>query len=442
MNYKKSFYNVIIEELEENKKLIYNTYSGIYGVMDGSTQLLYDDIENIDLNSVIDKKDMKNIDIMKKAGYIVPVNSDELVALRLKRAKSKYDNNRLHLTIAPTLDCNMCCPYCYEDKNKSIMSKEVQNELINFVKRHLDTYPNIKDFSVTWYGGEPLLQKEIIYYLSQEFIKICSERQITYMAGMITNGVLLNREIAEYLVNNCRLYKVQITVDGMRERHNKSRILISGADSFGIIMKNIEDCKDILSIYIRTNVDKKNMKEIEELTRYFLQEKNFVKNPRFYLAPVENHSKNEVHNKNNYLDIDEFVELDTNFIRFCYTHNQDNMAKELFPKGRNVFCAAEEMLTYVIDPDGDYYTCWLRIGNKECSIGNICNPFTMTSEYGKWLFMDLHEKCERCKYLPLCQGGCAANRMDKGGEPQCPHSFYTYKEKLKLAYKDYELKKA
>lgn len=367
---------------------------------------------------------------------------DELSSIKLNRAKSKYHDNSLSLTIAPTLDCNMCCPYCYEDKNKTVMSEEIQNKLIDFVERHLKDYPNIESFTVTWYGGEPLLQKEIIYNLSRELIKLCDDKQIKYGAGMITNGILLDRETAECLANDCKVSYIQITVDGMREQHNKSRILIGKGDSFGIIMKNIEDCKDILSIAIRTNVDRKNIKEIEKLTKYFLQEKKFIDNPRFYLAPVENYSENDIFNGGDYLYIDEFSELDTKCLKLCYTYNKENMIRGLYPQRRSINCSAEKTLTYVIDPDGDYYTCWLRIGKKECSIGNLSRPLTVTSEYSKWLFGKLHEKCKQCQYLPLCQGGCAARRMDEGGEPRCPHSLYTYKEKLKLAYEDYASKKA
>jgi len=63
-----------------------------------------------------------------------------------------------------------------------------------------------------------------------------------------------------------------------------------------------------------------------------------------------------------------------------------------------------------------------------------------TEKYLKWLLLDLHEKCEECEYLPLCQGGCGVHRL-KGGEPQCILTYYKYKDTLKLAYKDYLLQK-
>ena len=47
MGHKKSRYNVEIDRLDDGGILIYNTYSGIFGIMDVKTQAMYNDIENI-----------------------------------------------------------------------------------------------------------------------------------------------------------------------------------------------------------------------------------------------------------------------------------------------------------------------------------------------------------------------------------------------------------
>ena len=36
------------------------------------------------------------------------------------------------LTIAPTLACNMDCPYCYEKEKTGVMSQEILDNIINF----------------------------------------------------------------------------------------------------------------------------------------------------------------------------------------------------------------------------------------------------------------------------------------------------------------------
>ena len=76
--------------------------------------------------------------------------------------------------IAPTMDCNMACPYCFESNADNYMSEEVQERTfdfaINFLKMH-----NCKTFHVIWFGGEPLMSKEIIYKLSRRFIEYCKD---------------------------------------------------------------------------------------------------------------------------------------------------------------------------------------------------------------------------------------------------------------------------
>ena len=219
MKYKKSMFNVEIEELSDGQKLMYNTYSGIFGVMDKETQVIYNNIENLDISNV-DNDKIANINIMRQSCYIVNTDKDELLSLKLERNKNRHPNNRMHLTIAPTMDCNMRCPYCFEIRKDLVMSDEVQEQLITFIKTHLDVYPKIKNLSVTWYGGEPLMQKGIIYNLSKEIIELCSEKEVSYFAGMITNGALLNKETAKRLAEDCKVDYVQITIDTVYTNFN------------------------------------------------------------------------------------------------------------------------------------------------------------------------------------------------------------------------------
>lgn len=78
----------------------------------------------------------------------------------------------LSLTIAPTLECNFSCEYCFESHTKNIMSIEIQNEIYSWVKVAAQDKMNV---NITWYGGEPLLAKIIIFEMSENMIKICKK---------------------------------------------------------------------------------------------------------------------------------------------------------------------------------------------------------------------------------------------------------------------------
>jgi len=92
--------------------------------------------------------------------------------------------------------------------------------------------------SITFYGGEPLLEfpliKRCVSYANER-----SKEKIHY--GITTNGKLLSDEIIRFLKNNH--ITPSISLDGPRKTHNRYRKFISGKNSYDIIIKNVERLK-------------------------------------------------------------------------------------------------------------------------------------------------------------------------------------------------------
>lgn len=437
MTYKKSRYNVIIEYLENGNALIYNTYSGFYGIMDVKTQRIYEQIENIEISNFNDKTVLDNIEIMHQHGYIVDSSLDELATFKMERLDARIKGHVLCLTIAPTMACNMRCPYCYETKTGKTMDESTQKQLIQFVESHFIKYPELKRLTVTWYGGEPLLQKAIIYNLSKQLIDLSNRYNVSYDAAIITNGSLLDRDTAIKLRYECSVLRAQITIDGMPDTHNKRRILVNGMGSFEIIIRNIENCRSFMNIAVRMNVDKTNNSDIAELLQLTTETLNWKNNPKLYLAPVDSYTENCTHSAPICFARPEFAEINIAFQKMNYAINRNNIKSEFYPSRMALHCGAERNNSYVIDPEGYYYNCWMLIGNCNHRTGHISKPFIYTNQYYKWLSNDFPSKCEACEYLPMCAGGCGYFRIIKGGEPNCITTYYSYKETLRLAYKDY-----
>lgn len=439
MKYIRSKYNIIVHEFSDGNLLIFNTRTCLFGKMNVQTRDIYKQIETIDIDS-LEGESKKNTDTMLCGGYIVDKDLDELSLVLLQREIARHDMSSLGFTIAPTMDCNMCCPYCYEKKQASYMNEQTQEAVINFIKAHLDAYKNAKRLHISWYGGEPLLHKNAIYNLSKKIIAMCEDRKMSYNASIVTNGVLLDVETAKELAENCKVSRAQVTVDGLGDYHNKKRILKSGEDSYSIIINNLEAAKEYLQISVRVNVDKQNAGQLEPLAKVFFDEHGWYENPRIYFAPIENY-ENSCITDETCLNLPEFAKINVNMTKVLYAFNSDATRKELYPQRNLVHCAAEGSHGYVIDPDGDLYKCWLDVGNKSLKCGSIDKPFLVTAEYARWVLSELPQKCKECEYLPICCGGCAAHRVRNGGEPHCSHTLYSYKEKLMLAYEDYVAQK-
>lgn len=52
------------------------------------------------------------------------------------------------------------------------MSEAIQEAIVKFVESEA---PHLETFTVTWYGGEPLLALDIIENLSIKFVDICKK---------------------------------------------------------------------------------------------------------------------------------------------------------------------------------------------------------------------------------------------------------------------------
>ena len=189
-----------------------------------------------------------------ETGLIVDDNEDEEKTQLLEIEKHKNNTGMLGLIIMPTDDCNFRCPYCYEDHIKSYMSMDYLDRIAKFVDLRIDQYRGLK---VEWFGGEPLLQLNSIYYLSEKLVKICKSHKKPFLSAMTTNGYYLTIDVFEKL-KKLHFLGYQITVDGMAETHDKQRFLANRDGTWNKIIKNLRDirdtpCRGFTNICIRSN---------------------------------------------------------------------------------------------------------------------------------------------------------------------------------------------
>lgn len=106
---------------------------------------------------------------------IVPDNFNEkdFINQKIKERNHVFDDYKdITVVIAPSLDCNFDCIYCFENDGKTkkpvLMSKETASNVIKYIENNI---PRDSKLRISWYGGEPLLAVDTIYYISQELKK-------------------------------------------------------------------------------------------------------------------------------------------------------------------------------------------------------------------------------------------------------------------------------
>lgn len=405
---KPSMYNFYIDCSDAFSKgpLIFNARSASLIQVDFDT---YTRIKNSKINEIAPNI----IEELKTGDFLVNKGINEIAEISASfRNIQKQKEKKLSITIAPTLNCNLACQYCFQNDYRSscVMNKRTCAQIVKFVKENL---PNDSVLHINWFGGEPLLCTTIIEDLSRELINISKEKRSQYLASIVTNGTLLDAETARML-EAAKVRSCQITIDGLKEIHDKRRPSKNGTSSFIDIVNNISSIKSDLSIVIRCTVDDTNILSAWDLFDYLNQKGLFATDKIKFMIGYTSDS-----NIPSSCRIDENNLVKVNEGYKARLHNKGLIIPYPFP---SFGCMATNSNSLAIGPSGEIYKCIASIGRYEEAVGNICD-FKMgeSSDEELWLALDplKESKCNNCSLLPICYGGCR-KAWKQVGEPDCP----------------------
>lgn len=389
---KSSRYNYILNI--DDKNVLFN----------GLTLKILELNENLklDLNKILNnphkylKKYPTFINVLYENNFIIDDGIDEVGKVKDLKLES-LSRPKYTLTILPTYNCNLSCWYCVQNHNKEIMAENIVNSIKKNIYNHIkDNYTEVVELH--WFGGEPLicLEKQILE-ISQYAIKLCKENNIEFFNNITTNGYLIN-EKRSHLLNELNFKQFQITIDGDRETHNKTRNH-HGLPTFDRILNNVKLLLDTISevkIFLRFNFTDTNLYNIDLMIEQLNQIIPSEYRSRIQINPVKvwQINKDKIHS-NSFDKIQNLfkengyslanVELNTDFLICDYEQKYSHV---IFHNGNVDKCNN-------IPPDKAHY--------KLDEEGNIVN----IKKEGKIIdIFSLKCKCSQCKHLPICLGPC------------------------------------
>jgi len=227
---------------------------------------------------------------LSEHGFVVADRAAERQALEAFFRDVRESTDQLRVTVLTTLQCNFACDYCIQgdhgDYNKQAakMSLETAARVGGWVEGRLDVL-RPESFVLTFFGGEPLLNQPVMYYLAERLWAVCQARGVRMLINVITNGLLLTRGMVERL-NACGLNGVKITLDGDRDTHNRMRPLRGGQGTFDKIIQNVREVADLTKVSVGGNFDMDTADSYPALLD-FLREQEFAdKLSRVSFKPV------------------------------------------------------------------------------------------------------------------------------------------------------------
>lgn len=349
---KVSKYNIYVEK--EGRKFVYNQLRSSLLEID---EELFRRLSVPD--SEVDTLDEEILEELHANGVVCDTNLNEENIILANCKIRRFSNDMARVTILPTLDCNFHCWYCYENHHDGFMTSEDVAKVLEFCRKTIID-GKIKHFQLDWFGGEPLMYfQEVVYPISKKVQEICANNNVAFRNTITTNGYLVNSSMIEKL-KEIQLTSFQITLDGGKRFHNKTRFSKDVHNSYEVITSNIIAlCRAISNIdmTVRINYTPKNMESIDEIVNVFPLD---IRNKITVMPQLVWQFKDDRNMQGD--DITRKMEL---FVSHGYKKKLTDLSCYQ--------CYTENMKQFVVNYDLSVFKCTARDFSEKYSIGKIDN---------------------------------------------------------------------
>lgn len=328
--------------------------------------------------------------------------------------------------------CNMNCSYCfYRDEisqrssgNSGIMSEKT---LENILKRALDYSPDA--LLLGFQGGEPLLRGLPFYERLIELEERQGEKGRRIQHSLQTNGLLLDEAW-------CRFFKrhnflIGLSLDGVRESHDRYRRELSGAPSYQRILER-------LRLLQRWSVDFNLLTVIHEdsaarITEIYQSYRSLNCLYQQYIPCLDPPAASR-RGCGSYLSPESYGRMLIELFQLWYDDFKkgDPPHIRIFENYLSLLLGAPPeacdmlghcSLQYTVEADGSVYPCDFYCTDPYClgnlnrdSFPDLNRRFRDTDFVQRSL--PIPEECRRCSFYPLCRNGCYRQRCIEGGDPR------------------------
>lgn len=338
-------------------------------------------------------------------GFLVPEGRNENALLDQARADGILNSNTAVYRILTTSACNARCFYCYENRNQAIsMDRKTATQVARFIQERSGN----TSVRVQWFGGEPLLNPEIIEYMTKLLKQQISGNNLQF--SIITNGSLINDELIHKMTSDWNISQIQITLDGTEKEYARRKNYVGLADPFRAVLQNIQlAIQSGIRTVIRLNYDYNNYLDILQLIERLGRTLPHAENLRVYAYHLySTDSQNPVDQSRK----EEWFTIQDALILHRFTTPEQ--AFSLWT--RRTRCFACQTKGFVITPEGVLFKCPMAMADSNAKVGDVWNGITNKAAMARWCNIELKTQCRTCVFMPICQGGCRAGELGYSSE--------------------------
>lgn len=414
--------------------IVIDTYSGSVHAVDDVAYDVISMFETADKDEIIKKirekhqnitdgdilKCIDDVSALKAGGQLF---SEDIYADKADVLKNKNSGIKaLCLHVAHT--CNLNCSYCFAAQGKyqgerALMSFEVGKRALDFL---IENSGNRKNLEVDFFGGEPLMNFDVVKKLVEYARSIEKEHSKNFRFTLTTNGVLIDDDVIDFC--NREMNNVVLSLDGRKEVHDRLRKDYKGNGSYDLIVPKFQkfvEKRGDKSYYIRGTYTHKNTDFTNDIFHMAdLGFKELSMEP-VVCAPGEEYALTEddlpVLFKQYEILAKEMLKRDSENRGFTFYHYMIDLSNGPCIYKRISGCGSgTEYLA--VTPWGELFPCHQFVGDEKYSMGNIYDGVTNTKMRDRFKKCNVYSRpeCADCWAKLYCSGGCAANAYHAAGD--------------------------
>lgn len=323
------------------------------------------------------------------------------------------------VTINVTNNCNLRCPYCFENnKNELKMNEDTIKKVIDkCYENYLLTNDAKFPFVVNFFGGEPFLNFSVI----ETAMKYAKEKGYNITFGVTTNLTILD----DHMIDIIEEYElgILVSIDGIRAIHNRNR-----CNSYDKVKENVEK---LMGRHLGYLLEARMTILPEDVDRLLESIQSIVDMGIVNIAPVP--VTDVIWSPNQLLDLERNLNKVWDWLFDIYNNeeNQKNISiKFIEDYIENVLmiplneyqtkvCSAGTFTSCSIGVTGDILPCHQRHSvsyrYKDLVMGNILEDTDIKEvEFNNGTIKGAFN-CDECIAKSVCKGGCPSENYTKNG---------------------------
>lgn len=326
------------------------------------------------------------------------------------------------LSLAVAQKCNLACSYCYAEQGTfgeapSNMPLETAVASIDLL---LSASAEGDRVNIAFMGGEPLRNRAVIRSATRHAAESAARKGVNATFSITTNGTLLTAEDADFFEDHG--FAVTVSLDGVRDAHDRLRPFHGGRGSYELIMKRVRPLlarQRRMQVSTRVTVTPFNSGLARALDHFIEEGFHSVGFSPLLHSPA---GQGEMAREDLTAMLEEMISCGLAYeehvlrgepYRFL---NMMTALRELERGTHRPYPCGAGVGYFGVSAEGELSACHRFVGDRAAAFGHVSTGVDR-SRQAIWLnarHVDAQQPCSGCWARYLCGGGCHHEVLARG----------------------------